>query len=257
MIKRNIYMLRYAAGQIHEMQDEVVEEFAITIYINGRETDTLLCSPANLTELAVGRIFTSGVINIADEVKKINVDIDNGRVDIEANVDELRLKLIGKRIITSGCGNSPYFSSLSTIKTEKLRKTIEVFPEDILSYSRMLQKSSNIFRDTGGVHSAAIFESQMTFFAEDIGRHNAADKVIGYKLMNNLSDRIMVISGRLSLDMAIKAVRSGIEILISSSAPTTAAISFALNYNLTLIGFCRGERFNIYSGDDRIKNFLK
>ncbi|MCK5427578.1 MAG: formate dehydrogenase accessory sulfurtransferase FdhD, partial [Thermodesulfovibrionia bacterium] len=117
------------------------------------------------------------------------------------------------------------------------------------------QKKSELFRSTGGVHSAALCDAhEMLVFAEDIGRHNAVDKVIGYAFLENIpmQNKILLLSGRLSSEIINKAVRAKVPLLISRAAPTDIAVETAKKYNLTLIGFLRGQKLNVYSNPQRL-----
>ena len=118
-----------------------------------------------------------------------------------------------------------------------------------------LQQNSNYFHQSGGTHTAAIASGKKIIYQlEDIGRHNALDKVIGRALLKeiNLKDKILLTSGRISSEMIIKVLKQGIPFLVSRSAPTGAALKIAGSKNITLLGFCRGKRFNIYSGEERV-----
>ena len=125
----------------------------------------------------------------------------------------------------------------------------------MLFRSRMLQEKAELFRITGGIHSAALCTPEgVVYFCEDIGRHNAVDKIIGLCLKNSVTieDKILVTSGRISSEILVKTAKLGIPILISRAAPTTLSIELADKLGITLIGFVRGRRFNVYCHTDRV-----
>jgi FdhD protein len=130
-----------------------------------------------------------------------------------------------------------------------------VTPEEVFSLSRRFQGASELYRSTHGVHSAALCDTrEVLVFAEDIGRHNAVDKVLGRCLLEGIAvaDRILVTSGRISSEILFKAAGSGIPVLISKSAPTDMGVDLALELGITLIGFVRGGGMNVYAGQERI-----
>jgi FdhD protein len=157
--------------------------------------------------------------------------------------------------LTSGCAKGVTFASNENLSA--IQDDFHVNTSSIIELYKQFQKKSELFRTTGGVHAAALCdEKEMLVFAEDIGRHNAVDKIIGYAFLENipLQKKILLLSGRLSSEIINKAVRAKVPVLISRAAPTDLAVEIAKRYNITLIGFLRGQKLNIYSKPDRLKH---
>jgi FdhD protein len=197
------------------------------------------------------------IISIEDvESLDLNEKTTTIRIKTKKKPEITRETVFGKRIITSGCGKGmTFFDYRDFNQCEKISSTIKVPAERILQLMNEFQKMSALFLETGGVHSAALADEEgIIVFAEDLGRHNALDKVFGEALSKGirLSDKIILSSGRLSSEITIKALKRGIPILASPSAPTNLAIELARQLGLTMLGFVRGKRLNIYSGSERL-----
>jgi len=243
-------------GQIN-LDDLIVREFPLTIIFNNQELVTLLCSPKDLKYLAVGFLFSEGLLNSKDEIKKVLVDEQRGVARVETrdgNTDAS--ELIFKRLITSGCGRGAAFYSATDAQNQpKVESKIEISTSNVLSLARGFQHRSKVFRATGGVHSAALCDtSSILVFSEDIGRHNAIDKIFGECLLKDIKtdDRVVITSGRISSEILIKVARRNIPILISKSAPTDLGVKLASDLGITLLGFVRGKRINVYTNSSRI-----
>lgn len=221
--------------------DDVAIETGLKIFINGKEFSTLLCSPENLDYLARGLLFTSGI----DRISSFSIKKKYCYVETEKPLN------FCKKTIFSGCG-----SASSSTRIKKIKKTsFKISSEKILSLMREFQGLAKVYKLTGGTHCAGISDGErILFFHEDIGRHNAVDKVIGECLSKGISttDRIMLLSGRISSEIVLKAASAGIPIIASKSAPTTFGIKIANLYGLTLVGFVRGKRMNVYTNNWRI-----
>ncbi|MBS4023826.1 MAG: formate dehydrogenase accessory sulfurtransferase FdhD [Dethiobacter sp.] len=239
-----------------DISDAVVVEAPLTIYLNGQEFVTLLCTPELTDMLAVGFLRSEGIIGDFSEIKTLKDDRENGFVFVETGGEKLAEKLYGKRTITSGCGKGTvFFSVLDSLKSKPVSSPLTVTYKQVLELMGGLQENADLFRLTGGIHSAALcIPDKILYFCEDIGRHNAVDKILGLCLKENvpLNDKILVTSGRISSEILVKTAKIGIPILVSRSAPTTLSIELAEKLGITLIGFVRGRRFNVYSGTDRV-----
>ena len=232
-------------------------EFPLTIMINGEQLVTVLCSPSDLEALAVGFLFSEGIIRAKEEITGLLLDSERGIVRIRTAEDKLADgKLFMKRVLTTGCGRGMAFYSYADLdRKKKVLSDLRVTPEEVLSLSRRFQVASDLYKRTHGVHSAALCDTrEVLVFAEDIGRHNAVDKVLGRCLLDGISvaDRILVTSGRISSEILFKAAGSGIPVLISKSAPTDMGVELAQELGITLIGFVRGGGMNVYAGRERI-----
>ena len=238
-------------------EDVVARESPLTIIYNNQELVTLLCSPANLKYLAVGFLFSEGLLKGKDEIKKIIVDERRGVVRVETEgTDELASAALFKRFITSGCGRGASFYSATDAQGQrKVESNIEISTLEVLTLAIEFQHRSQIYRATGGVHSAALCDTKnIIVFSEDIGRHNAIDKIFGQCLLNDIAtdDHVIITSGRISSEVLLKVARRNIPIIVSKSAPTDLGVRLADNLGVTLAGFVRGKRINVYTHAERI-----
>lgn len=238
-------------GQNRE-EDITVTEFPFTIFLNDNEFITLLCTPKSLENLAIGFLSSEGFISSLKDIANIKIDIEKGLgyVTIKNN-SQLSEKIFGKRTITTGCGKGTiFYNAMDSFKTKKIENTMSINKEDIISLMKVFNENSETFKETGGVHSCALCTKDgIIVFEEDIGRHNALDKIIGWALKNevDLKDKIILTSGRISSEILIKAGKKQIPVIVSRSAPTSLAVEMARELNILLIGFARGEKMNIYS----------
>ncbi|MBF2262156.1 formate dehydrogenase accessory sulfurtransferase FdhD [Staphylococcus capitis] len=257
-VSSNQSIIRYENGQLFETEDFYVTEFPLTIMVNGEEFATIICSPTNMEELVLGFLASEGAILKRDELKSIQIDDSKGfaHVKLTKSLGD-RFEYSTKRMIASCCGKSRefYFHNDAAIAKTSMSK-IELHPQQILRMMTQLQSASVIFKQTGGLHNAAISDGN-TFFEhrQDIGRHNALDKLYGYCIQRHISvrDKVLIFSGRISSEILIKAAKIGVGVILSKSAPTTLAVQLAKDLNITAIGFIRDGNFNIYSHPERIK----
>lgn len=237
------------------VEDVVAEEVPFTLNLGELELVTLLCSPSDLEDLVRGFLFTSGLIKNLSEIKRITIDSQRwfGYIEV-ANTEAGNLMF--KRLYTSGCGRGILFYGVMDIMHRS--KIISEFKISIAAVGKLMldfQRRSEVYLKTGGVHSAALAgKNCILAFREDIGRHNAIDKVIGYALSQNrdFEDKILITSGRISSEVVFKVRKCGIPIIISRSAPTNQAVRLAREMDITLVGFARGSRMNVYSAEERI-----
>ncbi|WP_425449425.1 formate dehydrogenase accessory sulfurtransferase FdhD [Dethiothermospora halolimnae] len=245
-------IMRIKGDTAIEEKDDVVVEYPFTIYLNNKEFVTFLCSPKSLKYLAIGFLHSEGIIETKDNINDIKIDEDKGIAYVYTNKESiLAEKLNGKRTITTGCGKGTiFYNVIDSFKTKKIDKKISINKENIFSLIKSFNKKSEIFLKTGGVHSCGLCsEDDILIFEEDIGRHNALDKIIGKTVIENirLDNKMVLTSGRVSSEILIKVAKRGIPVLISRSAPTSLAIEMARELNILLIGFARGKKLNIYS----------
>ncbi len=251
-----IPILRLTEEGRNNIEDMVAREFPLTIVLNNQELVTLLCSPADLKYLAVGFLFSEGLLNSKDEIKKVLVDERRGivRVETEESV-ELARDVLFRRLITSGCGRGASFYSAADASGQKIESQVEMSAHDVFTLVGDFQHRSHIYRTTGGVHSAALCDTKsILVFSEDIGRHNAIDKIFGECILKDIptDERVVITSGRISSEILLKVAKRGIPIVISKSAPTDLGVRLANDSGITLVGFVRGKRMNIYTNSWRI-----
>lgn len=247
----NLEILRITDRKKVKTEDTVAEEGSLTLFIADEEFVSLLCSPQNLKELTVGFLFSSGIINLFSDIKKIWINEKNLTAGVELkNPKKYYLKMVH----TSGCGKGVVFE-MPSVSSVKIKNGIKIPAQKILLLMNELQGMSSGFKKTGGVHSACFFNGKkIIIFSEDIGRHNAVDKIIGEALIKNTDMQKMILftSGRVSSDIVQKALRAGVPVIVSRSAPTSEAVKLCKEKNITLVGFARGRRMNVYSHEGRI-----
>ncbi|MFC2005041.1 formate dehydrogenase accessory sulfurtransferase FdhD [Chloroflexota bacterium] len=252
-----IPILRLTEENRSNVEDVVAREFPLTLILNNKELVTLLCSPKDLNYLAIGFLFSEGLLEGKDEIKKIIVDDQRGVVRIETNEDRAMADdLIFKRLITSGCGRGASFYSAADVQNQtKIESRLEISARKVVSLVREFQNQSQLYRTTGGVHSAALCDARsILVFNEDIGRHNAIDKIFGECVLKDIptDERLVITSGRISSEILLKVARRNIPIIISKSAPTDLGVKLANDLGITLLGFVRGKRINAYTNDWRV-----
>lgn len=238
------------------LKDKVAREVPFTVKLNNAQIATLLASPSKLKELAVGYLYVEGFISSLSDIRSIIVDGKTFTAVFETKNKISADELQKKRVITSGCGRNISFYNFEDFKNcPSVKSDFRVEAECVLSLMKEFQTRSEIFKETGGVHSAALCDGDKIIdFAEDIGRHNAVDKIIGGMVLrgDSAGDKFLLLSGRISSEMLLKTVRIGIPIIISRSAPTDMAVRLAKQLKVSLAGFARGSRMNIYSEERRI-----
>ena len=251
-----IPILRLTEEGGRNIEDVVAREFPLTIVLNNQELVTLLCSPTDLKYLAVGFLFSEGLLKNKDEIKKIVVDERRGVVRVETEeTGGLVRDALFKRLITSGCGRGASFYSAADATGQKVESQVEMSAHDVFTLVSDFQHRSQIYRTTGGVHSAALCDTEnILVFNEDIGRHNAIDKIFGECILQDMTtnDRIIITSGRISSEILLKVAKRNIPIIISKSAPTDLGVKLANDLGVTLLGFVRGKRINAYTNNWRM-----
>jgi FdhD protein len=246
---RDLPCVKIDGASAREGTHPVVEEVPVMILVNGRHLATAMMSPGRLEEFAVGHLFTEGIITSRDAIESVQVEKQTIRI---LTRDHLR-PLGPKRTILSGCGGSASF-----LDPAKLPKITSDYTLDTASIAHAMKQvlDSEIHRLTGGVHVVGLASGEgVLCVREDIGRHNAMDRAIGYALMEgiDLSRTFLVSSGRISSEIARKCLVAGIPIVVSRSATTVLALDLAEKNGLTVCAFARGSRMNVYTHPHRIR----
>ena len=246
------------SSRMSDTTKKVIAEISLKIIVNGVELVSLLCLNQLQEELALGFLYSEGVINTYNDVLDISYNdrmlavIIKLREGILINIQE------SLRSITSGCGKCyTYINPLKQSQYTIVKNNMKFSLDRILQIMKEFMKESKIFKDIGGVHSVLFYTPAFKILNEDIGRHNCFDKITGILLRDeNLvmsKDSILFVSGRISSEIMTKTVRLGTPILVSRSTPTTAAVRLAKQYNVTLLGYVRGDKGYVYSCPDRLE----
>ncbi|KIL37747.1 formate dehydrogenase [Cohnella kolymensis] len=251
---------RYSDGEVLSGEDDVVTEYPLTIMLNGEEFATLVCSPDHVEDLSIGFLASEGLLTDYRSLTDLSYDDRTGHVYAEVeDVDEWLKESGSKRYFTSCCGKSRqgfvFYNDARTAKPLQSH-TVGLTYEDCISMMSAMQQASGLFKVTGGVHNAALFEQDGTLLLSrsDIGRHNALDKIYGHILRSELlmDGKALAFSGRVSSEVLLKAAKMGCEVLLSKSAATDLAIQLAEDLGITIAGFIRNGSLNVYTHPERI-----
>jgi FdhD protein len=236
-------------------QHDVVIEVPLSVFINGRHALTSMLSPVMLEEFVTGFLYTEGIIHKLEDIDSLRIEEKKGDTpSVSVLTKDPFLILFSSKTVLSGCGGDTSF--IDPYRLPKIQSDLTIG----LSTIKEIMKTtliSDLHSRTGGIHIVGLFGPDGKIcIMEDIGRHNALDKVIGYGLKHNVdfSRTIATCSGRLSSEMVRKCLITNIPIIVSRGATTTLAISMGEKSGLTIIGFVRGQKMNIYTGVERIKN---
>jgi FdhD protein len=255
--KIDALILKVNGDEIEGAVDEVAAELPVRLVLNGEPLVTLLCTPTELEELAVGFLLSEGLLHERSAIKQLAVSGTGPSINIElSGLPRGWEKQFEKRTISSGCGKGITFTNYDREKDRKLdTKGPVVSVGAIRELLKAFRNISKLYLETGGVHSAALSDGKdLLFFSEDIGRHNAVDKLIGKAFLKGVSieNKLLITSGRVTSEIVTKAGRNRFPILISRAAASCMAINYAEDMGITLVGFARGDRMNIYTWPNRI-----
>ena len=247
----------FAEGHFQERQATVIQEVPLTIYLNGQEVVTLMCTGKYARFLAVGFLKSEGFTADRNQLKNIRVEEEPERLKahVETSHDAFNLQRL-ERTITSGCGKGTSFDrKVQTVVSTTVTAELTVTPEQILRLSAELDQRSTLYRATGGCHNASLATPEkILVFREDIGRHNAIDMICGECFLDKIptQDKLIVCTGRIASEILLKATRMGVPILVSGSAATRLAVDLARKTNMTVVGRARHGRMVVYNDGGRI-----
>jgi FdhD protein len=251
--QKSIHYEQFEFKKWKSFDAETIVETPVSLTVNGQVWITFMCTPVNLEQLAVGFLYNEGIIETMEEIADARVCEHGDNIDVWLN-HEAQQPTSWRR--TSGCTGGVTAVDLlakPNISFDGIRPRVE--PEAIGQLVEMLFESQSLYRETGGVHTSALSDGEKVLIsAEDIGRHNTLDKIAGLCLMNNIwpETRILITTGRISSEMLQKAARLRAPILISRTSPSSLSIEMAERYGITLIGYARKHRFNVYSNGQRV-----
>ena len=266
-----IQIHKISSGTINKTTDKVAVEEPLQIQLEYskasgqmlKDIAVTMRTPGNDDELAAGFLFTEGIIKNAGDISKIKIahaDENLVRVILKENISPALGNAARNFYTTSSCGicGKASIDAIQTISQYgEVKNNSHIPATTFYSLQSELKKQQKVFEDTGGIHASALFDLDGKFMmlTEDVGRHNALDKIIGAAMLNNqlpLNNCILLLSGRASFELIQKAVMAGIKIIASVGAPSSLAVQMATENDVTLIGFLKEDRFNIYSGKERI-----
>ncbi|OGO22445.1 MAG: formate dehydrogenase family accessory protein FdhD [Chloroflexi bacterium RBG_16_50_9] len=249
-------LLQFTEDGKREMVGAVAREYPLTIILNDEELVTLLCSPHHMNYLAVGFLASEGLIESKSEIKQVLVDEVRGVARVTTvPLQKSAFEQVFKRIISSGCGRGASFYSMADTPDKKVDSQIQIAAGDILALVNRFQHHSELYLATHAVHSAALCSgTDIIVFDEDIGRHNAIDKIFGKCLMEDIptADRAIVTSGRITSEVLHKVAKRSIPIVVSISEPTNLGVKIAATLGITLVASARGKKINVYTHNWRI-----
>ncbi len=261
---KSVRIVRIDPSGAGPVEDLLTEEIALQVLTPEQRLVTIACSPADLEELVLGFLFTSGLIEGAGDLLSVVVNRATWTafVKLARPVEGSRLPLLNREILP-GCGGGPEEGRGEETPAGAAEPPGRIAPASEKPFAaallsalvRELTRRSELHRSTGGVHGAALADRDgILVFREDIGRHNAIDKVIGHQLAagGSFAGKVLLSSGRLTSEVVRKACRAGVPVVVSPGAPTDRSVALARQAGLTLVGFARGKRMNLYSAPERV-----
>ncbi len=234
--------------------EKIVREVPVSVYLNGSEYAALMATPTDLEALALGFLLGEGAITSATRVEGVKVDRREWivHVGLGGEFDSTRKR----GLVTSGCAAvALYKGAFKLAGVGRVRSGLRLGAGEVRRLVSQMIRRCDTYQETGGIHSAAIADrGGILLFAEDVGRHNAADKVIGQAYLDGMGmrDKALLCTGRISSEILVKAARAGIPVVVSRTSPTDLSVRFAGKLGITLIGFVRGGNVSVYSGMQRI-----
>lgn len=234
----------------------IIHERPLTVFLNSREIVTLMTIGDHPKWLAVGYLFNQNMLEAPDDITAIDYDEDIETVIVRTKTETDFEKKLKRKIQTSGCGQGTLFGDLiDNIETMQLPLGQTLKAETLYPLLKTINLTPRLYLKTGAIHGCVLCcKEDPLLYMEDVGRHNAVDKIAGYMILNNINpdDKLFYTTGRLTSEMVIKTVKMQIPILVSRSGFTAWAVDLARKANLTLIGRARGKRFITLSGQERI-----
>ena len=248
--------VRFRGSEGQAVEDGVIAEIRLSIVVNGRELVQLMCSPHQLTSLVVGFLSLEGLIDAYDDVDAIRVCVADRVAEVQLAHEPRELP--SRRIVTSGCTGGVSFGAYLD-ELDRLRlppDEVRLEPARAYALLRELHDRAHLYRQSGGVHTALLADpgGGVQAVAEDIGRHNTLDKLRGEALIRGYAThgRMIVVSGRISSEMLLKAAIMGVPIVASRTSPTQLAVTLGERLGITVIGYLRSASMNVYTHPRRV-----
>jgi len=251
--RKPIHYFQVDSRKHEEIDSYTIVETPVSLTLNGEVWTTFMCTPVHLEALMVGFLFNEGVINSMEEVADVRICEHGDNVDIWLTHDVPKPDSWTR---TSGCtGGVTAVASIERPQPFSDTDELNLSPSQVNRLVEILFESQELYRETGGVHTSALCNGDnLITSAEDIGRHNTLDKIAGLCLMENIwpEKRILITTGRISSEMLQKGVRMGAKIVASRTSPSSLSIELAEAWGITLIGYARRNKFNLYAAPQRI-----
>jgi FdhD protein len=268
-----VHIRRWSAGQWTDAPDAVVTEEPLQLMLGGEPLSVVMRTPGQDIELCLGLMFSEGIVRGLDEVKLIRISAEAEETEravrvvaslIESNQIDVHLAGAPRRKPERSMLSSSACGVCGTVLIEDLRRDLAplpagpaVDPSILPGLVDVLRAGQGVFERTGGLHAAGLFtaDGMLIHLREDIGRHNAVDKVVGRAMLDNAlpaASSVLVVSGRAGYEIVQKSISAGIPVLAAVGAPSSLSVALAREFNQTLIGFLRGDRYNVYAGSERL-----
>src|SRR5690348_12594475 len=264
---------KWSGGVWSEAPDAVVTEEPLQLLLDGVELSVVMRTPGEDVELATGLMFAEGIVRSREEIKSVRISAESGETEmrvpvdasiVESNQVDVRLSGAPRRKPERSMLSSSACGVCGAVMIDDLKRDLAVLPAGPMVSAAILptlverlRSGQGVFERTGGLHAAGLFDAggELVCMREDVGRHNAVDKVVGRMLLDGrvpARETILVVSGRAGYEIVQKSINAGIPVLAAVGAPSSLAVALAREFNQTLVGFLRGERFNVYSAPERL-----
>lgn len=255
---KDVSVIQYKDG-LHPVSLTIAEEAILHVEINEMSYDVII-SPSEIKEFVYGNLASEGFIRNLEDVTTYYEKRKEDLINIRLKIKRFEPSFLRKNynIVWTECGSVPEIQKRKGEKLRKIQCEFKLNAKDILGIQGKMRESISRLEKTGGVHFSGLFDKDlnMKHFAYDVGRHNAVDKIIGKNLLagEGFEDKVLFTTGRISSDIVVKCLRLRIPVVISKNSPLYTAITLARKYNLCLIGYLRGKKFDIFSGEGIVMN---
>jgi FdhD protein len=245
----------YDHGAAKPVHGGVIQEAQICLYVNGVELATFMCSPMAPGDLALGFLRSEQIIDSLADVRSWRVAENGECVDVWLNKS---FEAPTRRVITAGCGGGVTFDDLAQTRAP-LDDTLQVTASQITAWMKQMHQRAELYNAVRGVHTSTLCDPEGepgsdVLIAQDLGRHNTIDRLWGIAMQRNVDTRgkVLIASGRISSEMLSKAARMGVPVVVSRTSPTSLSVRLGATWNITVIGYCRGEQFRVYTAPERV-----
>ncbi|MFC2016157.1 formate dehydrogenase accessory sulfurtransferase FdhD [Chloroflexota bacterium] len=247
---------QYTNGKWKRISGKLPDELLLSLFVDGQELVSILCTPEKLNCLVIGYLLSEGFISNLDEISMMRVCLDESLVEVRLS-HQIEVTP-ARRILTSGCGGGTTFEQGTEI--QPLNSDWCVSPSQVLSSIKLLQGKPGSDEISGGIrrglHVSAISDGdKLIIRAEDIGRHNTLDKIRGESILTGIpiKDRLLVTTGRISSEMLVKVAKMEVPVVASLNSATRRAVTLGVELGITIVGYARGSNLSIFSGEERLQ----